>query len=316
MKQAPPRRLRSLLACALVAAALQAPAAAAEEPRHPAKPLLWKIEGQRLTKPSYLFATLHLGGAPLTELHPAAARAFDAADVVHTEIPFDPANQMKMAAGMIRADDSTLTASIGPDLTRLLDAELQQVNPALDSTPLLSLKTWAVALTLPMLPAQLKHGKALDLVLWDKAVAAGKQTGGIETPEDQLAIFDDLAEPEQVILLGDVLRTLREDRAAGRDSVEDLKTAYLAADLPAIRAELDKSFQALREGEHRELGTRLTARLIEQRDATMAASIHRSLQQDPTLTYFFAAGAGHFSSDTSILSHLAERGYHITAITE
>jgi uncharacterized protein YbaP (TraB family) len=40
-----------------------------QEVKHPEKPLLWKIEGKGLEKPSYLFGTIHLGAEAVTTLH-------------------------------------------------------------------------------------------------------------------------------------------------------------------------------------------------------------------------------------------------------
>ncbi len=311
--------IRITLACALAIAGIEGIGAGplrAEQGLHPAKPLLWKIEGRGLEKPSYLFGTIHLGGGPLANLHPAAAKAFDAADFLYTEVPFDPAAEVAMVAGMIRKDGKTLTASIGPELAAKLNAELKLISPELDVTPFDPLKTWVVAIALPMLPSQMKGGKPMDAMLWDRAVAAGKETGSIEKSEDQTGIFDALTEEEQVITLSEVIRVIREDRDNGRDSVEDLVAAYVSGDLEAIRAELEKSLKSLAESGHKELGERLMKQLLPDRDVTMAASIHGSLQENPAKCRFFAAGAGHFAADTSIRSHLADKGYTITAITE
>ena len=43
------------------------------EVEHPAKPLLWKIEGKDLVQPSYLFGTIHIGSAAVVTLHVAGA---------------------------------------------------------------------------------------------------------------------------------------------------------------------------------------------------------------------------------------------------
>ncbi len=309
-------RVKKSMACALLAAVGFAGIAHAEEPQHPVKPLLWKIQGEGLEKPSYLFATIHLGGGPLDNLHPAAEAAFDAADVVYTEVPMDPGTQLAMVAGMIRKDGKTLTESIGPGLAEKFDEELKQINPALDATPFNQLKTWTAAMALPMLPAQLQGDTPIDIMLWQKAVAAKKQTAGIEKPEDQSGIFDDLTEDEQIILMEEMIRILREDRAEGRDSIRDLRTAYVSGDIAAVQVEMEKALQDLAVGEHKEFGERLMKRLIDDRDANMAGTIHRFLQESPGKVHFFAAGAGHFASKTSILAHLGEKGYQITAITE
>ena len=48
----------------------------AQEAKHPEKPLLWKIEGNGLKKPGYLFGTIHLSNDVIGNLHPTAAKAF------------------------------------------------------------------------------------------------------------------------------------------------------------------------------------------------------------------------------------------------
>ena len=52
----------------------------AQDAATPDKPLLWKIEGNPLEKPSYLFGTIHLTTPRIEKLHPAAQKAFDAAE--------------------------------------------------------------------------------------------------------------------------------------------------------------------------------------------------------------------------------------------
>lgn len=156
---------------------------AATEPAHPVKPLLWKIEGDDLEQPSYLFGTVHLGGGALDRLHPAAEAAFDKAGVVLTEIPFDASTQIAMTRKLIRDDGQTLSQSIGPELRKKLNAELRAIHPELDAAPLDTLRTWAVAFTVPLLEIQLAGHTSVDETIWNRATAAGKTTGGLETAD-------------------------------------------------------------------------------------------------------------------------------------
>jgi uncharacterized protein YbaP (TraB family) len=55
-------------------------------------------------------------------------------------------------------------------------------------------------------------------------------------------------------------------------------------------------------------------RLLTDRDVTMAATIVEMLAKEPGSVHFFAAGAGHFSSKTSIRSHLETAGYTVTRV--
>lgn len=286
----------------------------AQEAKHPEKPLLWKIEGKSLEKPSYLFGTIHLGAKEVTTLHPAARKAFESADAVYTEIPMDAASQLAAAPMMMRDDGKTLADSLGKEVSVRLDEELKLINPALDSAAFQPLATWVVAISLPLLPDQLAGRTALDKMLWEEAAAAEKKTGGIETFASQLGIFSEMPEQDQVIMLSETMRLLKEDRENDRNSIAALTAAYTSGDVEKVQAEIERGMKQMAESEHKELGEKLMKRLLADRDVTMAATIAGILAKEPTSIHFFAAGAAHFSSETSIRSHLEKAGYTVTRI--
>ena len=286
----------------------------AEEAGHPEKPMLWKIEGKGLEKPSYLFGTIHLGSEVVTTLHPEAQKAFDAADAVYTEVPMDMPSQVAAAPLMMRKDGQTLNDSLGEEISARLEEELKLINPALKSTPFQPLSTWVIGVTLPLLPDQLAGKKALDVTLWVAAEAAGKKTGALETIESQLGIFSDMSEKDQVIMVSETLRLLEEDRAKGRDSMADLRDAYVTGDTDKVEAEMQKGMDQMAAGGHKELVEKFMKRVLTGRDVSIAATIVRILENEPDTVHFFAAGAGHFSSKTSIRSHLEKAGYTISRI--
>ncbi|GAA5122325.1 TraB/GumN family protein [Luteolibacter yonseiensis] len=288
----------------------------AAAPEHPVKPLLWKVEGDGLKQPSYLFGTIHLSVPPVGTLHPAAETAFKAADVVCTEIPLDTATQMEIVPMLMRKDGKTLDESIGDKLAKELNDELKQVNPQLDSTPFQSLKTWGVAVTVPMLPYQLKGEQPLDAKIWERATKEGKATGSLETVASQLKLFEDFTEAEQTSMLGDVLKQLREDREAGTDATASLIAAYVSGDEKRVLDEVNKSMQRSAEGENKELGERFMKRFLTDRDAAIASVIDEKLKGSPDKTHFFAVGAAHLTGKPGIPGQLITKGYRITRITE
>jgi uncharacterized protein YbaP (TraB family) len=297
-----------------VAALAPLPALAADASEHPVKPLLWTIEGGRLTQPSYLFGTIHLGSGPLAKLHPAAEKAFEACEVLYTEIPLDSKTQLELTQKTVREDGKTLAVSIGEDLGKQLDAELKAINPQLDSTPFQQMKTWVVAVSLPMLAAQLKGEEAMDARLWKRAAKAGKETSALETAAGQLALFDGFTEAEQVIFLAESIRSVRKDREAKKDRMHELIDAYVSGEVARIKQEMDKGFDEMINGEHKELGERIYQKLLTDRDRQMAETIGKKLAAAPGKVHFFAAGAAHFSGTSSILTHLVKQGYKITRI--
>jgi uncharacterized protein len=287
----------------------------AEEPlKHPVKPLLWKIEGGDLKKPSYLFGTIHLGGGALNQLHPAAEKAYNEAGFVLTEIPMDMKTQLGMMPKLLRKDGKTLSESIGPDLSKQLDEELRALNPGLNAKPFQPMRTWALAATLPMLEAQLTGATAIDKMVWDRAVKDGKKTGAMETADFQTGLFNDFTEEEQVKFLSETLRIMRTERADGKNSLKDLIDAYIQGDAALIKQLMDKATDEMRKGPEKELGEKLFTKLLTKRDETMAATIAEHLKAAPDTVHFFAAGTAHFTGEPSIRSHLEKAGYRITRI--
>ncbi len=291
-------------------------AIADEAQKHPIKPLLWKIEGGDLKKPSYLFGTIHLGGGPLSQLHPAAEKAYGEADFVLTEIPMDAKTQLGITAAVMRKDGKTLTESIGIDMTTQLDEELKAINPAFNSKLFQPMKTWAIAMSLPMLEAQLLGATAIDKMIWDKAVKDQKKTAGMETAAFQMSVFNSLTEEEQIHFLSENLRIMREDRKAGKNSIKELINAYVEGDAELIKNIIEQSIDDIRNGAHKELGQKIFDQFLTKRDASMAATIGKHLKASPETVHFFAAGTAHFIGDTSIRSHLEKAGYKITRIEE
>ena len=116
--------------------------------KHPSRACLWKVEGKALTKPSWLFGTIHIGDPRVTTLHPRAEEAFDALDVFYAEIDLDPAAQAALLPLMMRKDSKTLSEAIGPELSKELDATLKSINPEASAEPFQPLKTWVVTMTL------------------------------------------------------------------------------------------------------------------------------------------------------------------------
>ena len=294
-------------------AALALPFARAQEK---VEPFLWEISGNGLAVPSYLFGTIHLGDDRVTKLHPAVERAFGKAEVVMTEVLLDMASQLAVAPKMMRSDGKTLDAAIGKELADRVNEELARVNPALDSTPFQTFSTWVMATMIPLLPDQLAGKAALDKTLWDRAEKEGKELGAIETMEGQLSVFTDMDEEEQVIFLSESLKSMKEDRDAGKDTMKELKDAYVSGDLEKLQEIMDRGFDQMEKGENVEMAKAFKKRLFTDRDVSMAKTIDGILKAKPNVTHFFAAGAGHFSSDTSIRKHLETAGYDVARVLE
>jgi uncharacterized protein YbaP (TraB family) len=205
----------------------------------------------------------------------------------------------------------TLGDLLGTQLTADLTAELKATNPALTLAPLEHMKPWAIAASLIELDDQLKYPGALplDIVIFQRGAMAGKEVGGLETPDEQLAIFEDLTAAEQAALLRDTITQLRAVRATGRTPSDILAELYLAGDLDKLVEELMKWDAASGDAE---FCARLMDRLLYRRNAIMAERIEKKLREHPEKSFLFAVGAAHLQGPRGLLAALEKAGYKLT----
>jgi uncharacterized protein len=310
------RNFRRFSCAALAIAAFLPGMAFCDDAKHPAKPLLWKIEGKGLTTPSYLFGTIHSSAPAVVKLHPVAEKAFGSADVVYTEVALDMETRLAATPHFLRKDGKKLSESLGKELFARFEEELKHVNPALDAAPFETMSTWGTAVTLMSLPDLMLGKPLLDEVLWINAGKAGKRTGALETVEGNAAIFGKMGEEAQRAMLSGIMTHLDRCREEKVDFNSKLRDIYLAGDLESIAAEMNAFFGEMERGENAEHGKRIRKGLLDDRDANMAASALAALGKEPNLSHFFAAGAAHFASETGIGVRLAKDGYTVTRIEE
>jgi uncharacterized protein YbaP (TraB family) len=313
------RRAVSLIvafACLFVApfAHAEAPAQSKIENRKSkiSTPYLWKItRADGSGAPSWLFGTIHLQRPDVAALAPAVRDAVDKADAVYTELPMDTETLLGLTPKLMIPGGKTLGDLLGAQLTADLTAELKSINPSLTLEPLEHLKPWAVAASLIELDDQLKYPGVLplDIVLFQRAAMAGKEVGGLETPDEQLAIFEDLTAAEQVALLRDTITQLRAVRATGRTPSDILSELYLTGDLDKLVEEIMKWDAASSDPKFTE---RLMERLLYRRNDLMAGRIEKKLREHPEKSFLFAVGAAHLQGPRGLLAALEKAGYRLT----
>lgn len=276
-----------------------------------AKPLLWKIEGGK--KPSYLFGTIHLTRPAVTTLPKTVSGALDRADAVFTEVPADMATMLGATQKMFLPDGGTLDTILSEELLTKLSAELAAVNPAFTLAAFQRFKPWAIAATLMMLEDQMKYpgALALDMQLFQRAAMAGKQTGGIETIDEQLGIFDAFSQEEQIQMLEETIDLMQTSRAKGESPVQQLVDAYLSGDLARVDAEMAKWNAASPDPE---LTERFMERLLYKRNVHMAERMAAMIREHPDTGYFFAIGAAHLGGERGVLALLEKAGLKLSRV--
>jgi uncharacterized protein len=206
-------------------------------------PFLWRIEGP---VPSYLYGTIHVPDPRVTSLPPSVEQAFASSGGVFTEIPMDGALQIGMMSKMLLPGDQNLSQVLGPELHARLNDTIERSLPQSSmpmrgamSAMLSRMKPWAAMVQLAMiefLPDMMAGTKALDTALYERAKKEGKEIGGLETIDEQLAVFEGLTMDEQVRMLKLTLDAMDESLKAGRSASRELIDGYITGDLDKLAA--------------------------------------------------------------------------------
>lgn len=260
--------------------------------------LLWKVESPGI-EPSYVFGTMHVEDERVTRLPQQVKRVFDHSGHFTMEVKLDAMAALQSTTVLLLTDGRTLTSIIGESLfskAANLIADHGISKPVLDG-----LKPWAVFVTLSTPKAQ--SGLFLDKVLLLEAQKQGKSIFGLETVQEQLAVFDEISVADQIVLLRETLDNYDMIPAIH----EQLTQAYLARDLSRIMTLNNKYMHT---GTQR-LADEIMKRLVYDRNVRMVQRMQPQLKKG---NGFFAVGALHLPGEKGILRLLQNRGYRLSVI--
>jgi uncharacterized protein len=262
--------------------------------------LLWKIESAS-GQTSHVFGTIHLSDARVLVLPAAVKQSFEGAGSFVMEVTLDPANLMQLAGRMIFTDGRDLPAVLGPALFQKVAATAP--GTGLPAEALRYLKPWAVALML-MMP-QTDGDNVLDDRLYKMALEQKKGVHQLETVDEQVDMFDRMAESEQIAML----RNAVDNRERLPKLMERMVDTYLKRDLAAlyrISEEDEGQDPALKR-----IRAVLMQRLLDERNVRMAERADVLLKNGRA---FIAVGALHLYGERGVLALLENRGYRVTRV--
>ena len=278
-----------------------------------ATPAFWKAEGS--SGSVYFLGSIHILPKDVVwrraEIDAALAKAQQLVFELDLDEARNPAAAMPIMGkyGFLPPDQS-LHKMLAPEYREKLDAVAKRygLQPAI----LDRMRPWLAGLTLTSLNAikqKTKPGEPIkpdatlsgdlagvDVQLWDWAKTAGKERGALETFEDQIHVFADLPEDEQVSFLVVTLRQADEPA----NVIDKLSAAWRTGDT----AKLD----ALMNGDTKQF-PKLHAALFHDRHVKWLPQIEKMLTDGRT--HFIVVGAGHLVGDGSVIAMLRAKGVKI-----
>jgi len=266
--------------------------------------LLWKIERNDLA-PSYLFGTIHVTDERVLNLPAEVTQAFDGARSATFEVIMTDELRMQLARVMIAPPDRTLDRVLSPELYG--DAMAAGARYGLAPEQLRYFKPWALAMFLSVPQAEFARSATgalpLDQALQDRARTQGKPVYQLETGAEQIALFNELTEADQLDMLESAIR----DSAEIETLFEGLTARYLARDVGGIHSEMIAQSKSMDE----QLVEMFLLRFNDERNRTMVQRMAPRLGEGGA---FVAIGALHLPGETGLLNLLAAQGYQISRV--
>lgn len=259
--------------------------------------LLWRISGNGLAKPSYLFGTIHLICPADYLWTPAMQRSLQQSERVCFEMDMDaPGLQMEVAMGMMNTNGQTLKDFFADSQYHIVE---QFVKDSLQMD---------IALFQPFSPMALQSIFAIKTVqcaepasyesnIMDLAQKQDKEIIGLESVGEQLDLFHNLPTDTVVQNLVYMASHYAEERA----KYQQLIGYYKRQNLPALHGIIQRSGA---------IDADISA-FVDDRNKKWITRMTDEMEQS---SIFFAVGAGHLLGENGIINLLRQQGYTVTAV--
>lgn len=263
-----------------------------------ANSLLWKVSGNGLQKPTYIFGTIHMICEESYIWSDVMQRSFQQTEELCLELDMDDPKLMnEIAMGLLDKD--------GKQLKDYFTAEqYAKVSAYVKSKMGMPIGLFAtikpVGLEMMLTSESMKSCDspiAYEQKLMEKAAAAHREVIGLETVEDQLNALESMPKDS---VISDIMEMVSGDENQARE-YKELVTAYSKQDLTELRRLIQQQ----------DGGGMMMEDLLENRNKKWAEKLPELMKSK---SMFVAVGAGHLPGDGGILNLLRKKGYTVTAV--
>ncbi len=259
--------------------------------------LLWEISGRGLAKPSYLFGTIHLICPTDFSLSDSLKSTLSRTQQVALEMDMDDPGMM---AGMMK----TMNMTAGNELKKLVtEQEYQRLDRFFKDSVHVGLTMFERAkpfvLMGPLFNTVLDcQPQSYEMALVELAGKQKSEVIGIETLEEQMAIFDTIPYKDQAKML----LTLIDSLPSARKEFKSLVALYKTQNINELYGMTLKSEFGMEGNEEV---------MLFARNQKWIPRIRRIASAKPT---FFAVGAAHLGGERGVIALLRREGFVVRAV--
>lgn len=267
--------------------------------------LLWSITGNGLEQPSYLYGTIHMIDTEDFFWPSGTLEAFKACDQVIFEIDMDMMDDMSaqfsMLMGVMMSDGTTLSQLLSEEDYEFVKKEFDQLGLPMFIAERMKPMFLTVFAGGDFSPEQFAGGgiKSYEMEFMQLAAEQEKETGGLESVEFQMSIFDSIPYKAQAEMLVESLKSSDN----GEDQLKEMVELYKQQDLNGLNQLLNTEGETLMEYDHI---------ILEGRNRAWIPIMEEMMKDRPS---FFAVGAGHLAGESGVIALLRQEGYQLRPIT-
>ncbi len=272
------------------------------KPRPLEKSLLWEISGNGLTKPSYLYGTIHMICKDDAALGDSLVAAIEKSDRVYFEVDMDNIMEMLSAFKDFKMRNDTTLADL------LSKEDYERVKEYMESKstllPFSKLETYK-----PMLASSLlmesgigcEESVAMEQLILEVAKRNKKRVEGLETMSYQASIFDSIPYKLQAEQLLKYVKDGGSQSEADKQ-FEEMVEAYKDQDIEKLGKFVTTDDGGL--GNYEDI-------LIYHRNRNWVEKL-KTIMPEKALT--IAVGAGHLAGEKGVIKLLRKEGYTVRPI--
>ncbi|MDX2306578.1 MAG: TraB/GumN family protein [Microscillaceae bacterium] len=263
--------------------------------------IFWKISGNGLEKPSYIFGTHHLHDYAFIEKNEEIHKILASVDMVVGEVVVNDQNMAGIMAKLFSSmmmKDQTLEKLLTPEQFKKVDASLR-TSSGFGLKFFNNYKPIFVYLIIMASKMEAPIGNSMDIYFQQVGQKTQKEIKGLETADEQLSVLANGYSLERQVEM--LMEIVDEQEGSESDQLKELGNLYRQQNIQALYTLMQETSPE---------------------DELKILLIDRNIKWIPQIKEIFAAqksafiavGAGHLPGDYGVLNLLAQKGYTLTPI--
>ena len=265
--------------------------------------LLWKISGNGIEKPSYLFGTIHMLCKEDAFLSENLVKAIKNADRVYLELDMDNLFELLgIITKMKMKNDTTLADLLTPEEYEITKTYFEKNGSMLPFSTLETYKPLVASSMLMEASMVCDEQVAMEQLIMEEAKKYGKRIDGLETMAYQMSVFDSIPYKVQAKELYKGIAGAGKGENEAEQEFKKMMKAYKEQNLEKLGEMISKNDEGMMQYEDI---------LLYNRNRNWVEKLKTLLKEKVLLV---AVGAGHLPGEKGVIELLRKEGYKVTPV--